>query len=76
MTDVHSCMLYNSPKHVVKISNSSGKQKWRSSSDDCVSDVTKNSEGKLAEANQQLCVKVSTPETVRYRAELDTTQSQ
>ena len=44
--------------------NTSGKQKWYMSSDDYVADAIKNVEGKLAEANRQLCVKVSTPMTV------------
>ena len=34
----------------------------------------KNVEGKLAEANRRLCVKVSTPMTARYRPDLDMTQ--
>jgi hypothetical protein len=46
------------------------------SSDDYVSDVIKNVEGILDEANPQLCVKVSTPMTVAHRPELDTTQLQ
>ena len=52
----------------------SGKQKWYMSSDDYVVNAIKNVEGKLAEANRQLCVKVSTPLTVGYRPELDMTQ--
>ena len=43
-------------------------------SDDYVADAIKNVEGKLAEANRRLCVKVSTPMTVGYRPELDMTQ--
>ena len=53
--------------------NTSGKHKWYMSSDDYVADAIKNVEGKLAEANRQLCVKVSTPMTVGYRPELDMT---
>lgn len=45
-------------------------------SDDYVSDVIKNVEGKLDEAYPQLCVKASTPMTVAHRPELDTTQLQ
>ena len=46
------------------LGNTSGKQKWYMSSDDYVANAIKNVEGKLAEANRQLCVKVSTPMTV------------
>ena len=53
--------------------NTSGKQKWYMSSDDYVADAIKNVEGKLAEANRRLCVKVSTPMIVGYRPELDMT---
>ena len=54
--------------------NISGKQKWYMSSDDYVADAIKNVEGKLAEANRQLCVKVSTPMTAGYRPDLDMTR--
>ena len=54
--------------------NTSGKQKWYMSSDDYVANAIKNVQGKLAEANRRLCVKVSTPMTVGYRPELDMTQ--
>ena len=60
--------LYTLPR------NTSGKQKWYMSSDDYVADVIKNVEGKLAEANRRLCIKVSTLMTVRYRPELDMTR--
>ena len=43
-------------------------------SDDYVANAIKNVEGKLAEANRRLCVKVSTPMTVGYRPELDMTR--
>ena len=57
------------------LGNTSGKQKWYMSSDDYVANAIKNVEGKLAEVNGQLCVKVSTPMTFGYRPESDINQS-
>jgi hypothetical protein len=48
--------------------NITGKQKWFMSSDDFESDTIMNVEGRLAEADQQLCVKDSTSMSDRYRA--------
>ena len=43
------------------------------SPDDYVADAIMNVEGKLAEANRLLCVKVSTPMTVSHGPELGMT---
>ena len=53
--------------------NTSDTQKWYMSSDNYGTNAIKNVESKLAEANRQLCVKVSRPMTVGNRLELDMT---